>query len=144
EFRDAPRATTGVIGPYLSPEDRLAIIEYMKVMNDVAASGLVPPVATAQRNALLDLIKPDYEGKRGFAGYEPADKPLGEFCRRLEDFMRKIPPDQNYIASPAPGFQSPAYGYPGAPAYEYVGAPAYGHPAAPAANGSASKEGREP
>lgn len=32
EFRDAPKGTKGVIGPYLTPQERMAIIEYMKVM----------------------------------------------------------------------------------------------------------------
>ena len=35
EFRDAPKGTPGVIGPYLSPKERMAIIEYMKVMSEV-------------------------------------------------------------------------------------------------------------
>lgn len=34
EFRNAPRGTPGVIGPALSHEQRLDIIEYMKVIND--------------------------------------------------------------------------------------------------------------
>lgn len=35
EFRDAPKGTPGVIGPYLTPKERMAIIAYMKVMDDV-------------------------------------------------------------------------------------------------------------
>jgi hypothetical protein len=35
EFRDAPKGTPGVIGPYLTPKERMAIIAYMKVMSDV-------------------------------------------------------------------------------------------------------------
>jgi len=35
EFRNAPKGTPGVIGPYLSPKERLAIIEYMKVMPEL-------------------------------------------------------------------------------------------------------------
>ena len=34
EFQNAPQGTPGVIGPYLTPEDRMAIIEYMKIIND--------------------------------------------------------------------------------------------------------------
>jgi hypothetical protein len=144
EFRDAPRGTTGVVGPYLSPEDRRAIIEYMKVMNDVKP--LIRPEASAQRYALLDVIRPEYEGKWGRAAYAPATREsMALLCRKVEGFMRTIPPDRNYIASLAPGYgEAPAYGSTGAPAYEYVGAPGYGYPAAPAANGSASQEGREP
>jgi hypothetical protein len=37
EFNNAPKGTPGVIGPLLSHEDRMAIIEYLKVMNDVEA-----------------------------------------------------------------------------------------------------------
>lgn len=144
EFRDAQKGTTGVIGPYLSPEDRLAIIEYMKVMNDVEP--LIRPEASAQRYKLLEVIKPEYEDKRGVAAYEPATREtMAALCRKVEDFMRTIPPDRNYIASLAPGYgEAPEYGSAGAPAYEYAGAPAYGQPAAPATNGSVSQEGREP
>jgi hypothetical protein len=35
EFRDAAKGTPGVIGPYLTPHERMAIIEYMKVMPEV-------------------------------------------------------------------------------------------------------------
>lgn len=35
EFRNAPKGTPGVIGPYLTPKERMAIIAYMKVMDDV-------------------------------------------------------------------------------------------------------------
>jgi hypothetical protein len=35
EFRNAPKGTPGVIGPYLTPKERMAIIAYMKVMSDV-------------------------------------------------------------------------------------------------------------
>jgi hypothetical protein len=35
EFRNAPKGTPGVIGPYLSPKERMAIIEYMKVMSEL-------------------------------------------------------------------------------------------------------------
>lgn len=34
EFKDAPKGTKGVIGPSLTPEERMAIIEYMKIIDD--------------------------------------------------------------------------------------------------------------
>lgn len=40
EFRDAPRGTPGVIGPLLSREQRLDLIEYMKVIDDFPAGYL--------------------------------------------------------------------------------------------------------
>jgi hypothetical protein len=39
EFRDAPRGTKGVIGPALSPQERMALIEYMKIMPDAKLPG---------------------------------------------------------------------------------------------------------
>ena len=35
EFRNAPRGTKGVIGPYLTQKERMAIIEYMKAMPEI-------------------------------------------------------------------------------------------------------------
>lgn len=112
EFRDAKKGTKGVIGPLLSHEDRMAIIEYMKVMNDVDKKGLIPPEATRHRKALLDYMKKDYEGQYGYAGYEKADAPMGEFCKGLIEVMDGLttgPRDtQSYIAGPAPA-QAPVY-----------------------------------
>jgi hypothetical protein len=60
EFRDAPRGTKGVIGPYLTPKERFAIIEYMKVM------GALKPLDSGdellRRKALLKKMEPQYEG----------------------------------------------------------------------------------
>ena len=107
ELRDAPKGTKGVIGPYLSPEDRLAIVEYMKVMDDVAASGLIPHQATVNRKLLLDVMSYTYEGKAGVQGYEAGDKPMAELCQKLESAMEQLSggaqKTQSYIASPAPG-----------------------------------------
>ncbi len=102
EFRDAVKGTKGVIGPYLTPEDRLAIVEYMKVMNDVT----IPPTALQHRRALLALMRDDYEEKAGYAGYEAADKPLAEFCQELVQTMEQLSTGEgkttSYIAGPAP------------------------------------------
>jgi hypothetical protein len=60
EFRDAPRGTKGVIGPYLSPKERRAIIEYLKVMGDTMP--LEQP-ELQRRKALLKEMEGDYEGR---------------------------------------------------------------------------------
>jgi hypothetical protein len=52
EFRNAPRGTKGVIGPYLSPKERLAIIEYMKLM-----PGLKSPDGGEEFRRRTDLLK---------------------------------------------------------------------------------------
>lgn len=58
EFRDAPKGTPGVIGPYLTPRERMDIIEYIKVLRDV------PPLSGEERaerfKALEDSTK-EYE-----------------------------------------------------------------------------------
>jgi processive rubber oxygenase RoxA-like protein len=78
EFRDAPRGTKGVVGPALSREDRLAIIEYMKVMDDVT----IDPQAVAYRKALLAAMKGDYEGSYGAPGYQKQTS-MEELCKAL-------------------------------------------------------------
>jgi len=60
----------GVIGPLLSHDDRMAILEYMKVISDVPV--LSAPEAT-RRRTLLEKMKPHFEGK--ITGV----KPYGEF-----------------------------------------------------------------
>lgn len=106
-FDDAIQGAKGVIGPFLSPADRLAIIEYMKEMRTV----ILPPTALAHRRAVLALLRDEYEGKAGTAGYPPADRPLNEFCRDLEQIMNQLSTGegktQSYVASPAP-VSSPA------------------------------------
>jgi hypothetical protein len=60
EFRDAPKGTPGVIGPYLSPKERMAIIEYMKVMPEVKP--LDDGSEYRYRIALLKDMEPEYNG----------------------------------------------------------------------------------
>ena len=99
EFRNAPPNTDGVIGPYLSPEDRLAIIEYLKVMRSVPEYLDAHPATKdrlAQRNALLAAMSRYYENRRlgspGADWVEPGNQPQGEpnsfdrvtFCQDLE------------------------------------------------------------
>lgn len=72
EFRDAPAGTDGVIGPYLSKEDRLDIIEYMKVLRSVQE--LLDADSASRdrlkyRNALLDVLAPFYESNQGWYTY---------------------------------------------------------------------------
>jgi hypothetical protein len=59
EFRDAPKGSPGVVGPYLTPRERLDIVEYMKVLHDV------PPLKSEERERrkkLLEEMQPGYEG----------------------------------------------------------------------------------
>jgi hypothetical protein len=60
EFRDAPKGTRGVIGPYLTPRERLDIIEYMKVLRDVPP---LEPEERERRTKLLDQMAAEYEQK---------------------------------------------------------------------------------
>jgi hypothetical protein len=60
EFRNAPKGTPGVIGPYLSPKERMAIIEYMKVMSEVKP--LDDGAEYRRRIALLKGMEREYNG----------------------------------------------------------------------------------
>lgn len=62
EFRNAPKGTKGVIGPYLTPKERLAIIEYLKVM---PALKPIDGSEEQRRRALLKDMEPQYEGSSG-------------------------------------------------------------------------------
>lgn len=57
EFRNAPPNTPGVIGPYLTPEQRLDIIEYLKTLDSVEAI----LASQDEREAILDASAPFYE-----------------------------------------------------------------------------------
>jgi hypothetical protein len=59
EFREAPKGTPGVIGPYLTPRERLDIIEYMKVLRDVPD---LEPEERERRKKLLEQTRAEYEG----------------------------------------------------------------------------------
>jgi hypothetical protein len=60
EFRDAPKGTPGVIGPALSPRDRMDIIEYLKVIRDVPD---LSPEERDRRKKLVDDMRAEYEGE---------------------------------------------------------------------------------
>jgi len=64
EFRNAPKGTPGVIGPYLTPKERMAIIAYMKVMSDVQ-----PLDNGSEYRFRIDLLKSMESGYEGSAQY---------------------------------------------------------------------------
>jgi hypothetical protein len=51
EFRNAPKGTPGVIGPYLTPSERMDIIEYLKVLRDV------PPLTGEERAERIKALE---------------------------------------------------------------------------------------
>lgn len=57
EFRNAPPNTPGVIGPYLTRDQRLDIIEYLKVLDSVE----IPAQPKQEREAILSASTPFYE-----------------------------------------------------------------------------------
>jgi hypothetical protein len=126
EFNDAPKGAKGVIGPYLTPADRWAIVEYMKVIQDVS----FPAEQVKQRRQLLDVLTPYYRGKEWLPKMPEADLvdalSMQTLCNSLEKFFKEqIPAAQNYTAAPAP-VAAPA------------AAPASGAATAPGPNGVAA------
>jgi hypothetical protein len=110
EFRDAPRGTPGVIGPYLSREDRLAIVEYMKEMKDVTDSGFITPKLIGERIELLGRISPYFEDRTAAAGYAPVEargEPLARLCADIEAFQGQVAGGQSYTYTAAPAAPSP-------------------------------------
>jgi len=89
EFRDAPPNTPGVIGPWLSREQRLDIIEYMKVLSSVQ----VTPEQSAERLARLDAMTPYYEGYNSPTMYGTPETEGGfkmiDFCRDVVNATQK-------------------------------------------------------
>ena len=82
EFRDAPANTPGVIGPLLTHEQRLDIIEYLKVLDSVQISN----ENLAERNALLDAMAPYYENAKGPTSYGSAKEGavnMADFCAAI-------------------------------------------------------------
>jgi len=73
EFRDADPNTPGVIGPALSPEERLDIIEYLKVLDSVKYS----QEQLKERNAILDAMAPFYENASSSVLHGNAPKERG-------------------------------------------------------------------
>lgn len=111
EFREAGPNTAGVIGPLLTPEQRLDIIEYLKVLRsvqDLLDSDQATQHRLADRNRLLDALSPFYEDNVGWWFYginKPTEKEGGysrmDLCKAV-----KGAEDQTYAlvasASPSP------------------------------------------
>ncbi len=116
EFRDAAPGTRGVIGPYLTPEQRLDILEYLKVLRSVQEYLDKYPETRnrlAQRTALLDAMSPFYENNRQKYGVwtwvEPGNKPESEggfdrnvFCQALISAAKSQPYTATSGAQPSP------------------------------------------
>jgi len=102
EFRNAAKGTKGVIGPYLCPADRLAIVEYMKKMNDVEDSKIREAAGPA-RKTLLAAINPWFVGSSGLAGYEKPS--MAQLCGVIVTVVDQLSSGENktqsYVAGPS-------------------------------------------
>ena len=105
EFRDAPPNTDGVIGPYLTPQQRRDLIEYLKVLVSVQ----IAPEQLAERLAILDAMSPYYENYTGTAQFGTPEKEGGwkrsDLCGPITAAAKtqdKAPPQitQDYAGSP--------------------------------------------
>jgi hypothetical protein len=117
EFREAPRGTPGVIGPFLTREQRLDIIEFMKVL----ASVEITAANVAQRTRMLDVMAPYYENYTGSVQYAVAEQQgswnMAEFCKAIETAAADQPPappviQASGLASPSPSVSSSPNGSP--------------------------------
>jgi hypothetical protein len=59
EFRNAPKGTKGVIGPMLTPKERMAIIEYLKVMPELKP--LDDGADSQKRRDMLKVMEREFE-----------------------------------------------------------------------------------
>lgn len=101
EFREAPRGTDGVIGPLLSPDQRLDIIEYLKVLD----SGEMLKQSLARSGALLDALAPWYE-KSPYAGNRYANEgrwKKSDICGAIGPVVAAGGQYPAPAASPSPG-----------------------------------------
>jgi hypothetical protein len=105
EFRDAPPGTPGVIGPGLSHEERLDIIEYLKVLVSVQ-------IAQDQldfRNSLLEAMAPFYEKWGAPEMYALPDESFGwkmaDFCKAVEEAAKGKPSAAQPTPSPQPSIE---------------------------------------
>lgn len=112
EFRNAPPNTSGVIGPALTHDERLDLIEYLKVIDTVPKLLDADPATKdrlAERNAMLDALTPFYEKNVGWVIYGK-NKPESEggysrtdFCKKIEEAaMRQPYSTATPSASPSP------------------------------------------
>jgi hypothetical protein len=100
EFREAPAGTPGVIGPLLTAEQRLDIIEYLKVLRSVQELLDADPATAnrlAYRNKLLDVLAPFYESNVGWWYYgvnkpkeKGADYSMAAFCKVIKEAESQI------------------------------------------------------
>jgi hypothetical protein len=108
EFRDAPRGTPGVIGPFLTREQRLDILEFMKVL----ASVQITPENIAQRTRMLDVMAPYYENYTGSVQYAVAEQQgswnMAEFCKAIEGAAADQPPAPPVIQASGLALPSPS------------------------------------
>lgn len=73
EFRDAQAGAKGVVGPYLSADQRLDIIEYLKVLDSVQ----ITDAQMQERKALLQSMSPYYENYNSQVPYGTPEKEGG-------------------------------------------------------------------
>jgi hypothetical protein len=95
---DQPKA--GVIGPLLSPEDRMAILEYMKKISDVPP---LSPEESARRHQLLKSMEPFFE-QQVDPGYKKEEAP---------DFAPTPTPGSSPAPSASPSASATATASPG-------------------------------
>ncbi len=121
EFREAPPNTPGVIGPLLTAEQRLDIIEYLKVLRSVQDKLDSDPVTKnrlAYRNKLLDVLAPFYESNVGWWYYginkpkeKGADYSMAAFCKAVKAAEYQSGLNQAYApASAASPYATPTKG----------------------------------
>jgi hypothetical protein len=108
EFREAAKGTPGVIGPYLTREQRLDIIEFMKVL----ASVEITQQNIAQRSRMLDAMAPYYENYVASPQYGTAEKQgswnMPEFCKAIETAAADQPPAPPVIQAAGVATPSPS------------------------------------
>ncbi|MFY9622133.1 MAG: di-heme-cytochrome C peroxidase [Pyrinomonadaceae bacterium] len=104
EFREAAPNTNGVIGPLLTAEQRLDIIEYLKVLRSVQIYLDNDPATKNRleyRNGLLDELAPYYESNVGWYIYglnKPKQKgtnySMQGFCSAIKEAKKRYPGSQ--------------------------------------------------
>jgi hypothetical protein len=83
EFRNAPPGTPGVIGPLLTPQERLDLIEYLKVLDSID----ITQEEKDRRKGLLDSMSPYYENYRDAVLVQKPD-----LCKMIEAAAAKPVP----------------------------------------------------
>lgn len=86
EFRNAPPGTPGVIGPLLTNEQRLDLIEYLKVLDSIE----ITQGEMARRKGLLDAMSPYYENRK----YDAVLTQKPDLCKTIEQAAAKAVPTE--------------------------------------------------